>query len=227
MEEPITKEQWQSHFYHFALQQYLKEDQFAKEHNSANWIFDRKVNIYHMQGVSEEAITQVALGIEDLLKELFLNFEIVHLGTNRRIANYVALSAVGARIDVEKLSERIVLAKKDKPESVVLIAPQYLSGGDEHWGYSTFTRGCSFIAVPSDRQKELDFLRRLAKHEAGHLFGYETHHDENNVIGYDQVKDCNMLWRASTADLCDKCKDAMIYFWKGIEDNAGEKFFKQ
>lgn len=226
MTETTTKERWLNHFYYAALKKYLREDKFAKEHNYANWIFDRKVNIYNMQGVSEEAITQVALGIDDLLKELSLNFEINHLGTNRRIANYVALSAVGARIDVEKLGEKIVLAKKDKPESVVLIAPQYLSGGDEHRGYSTFTRGCSFIAVPSDRQKELDFLRRLAKHEAGHLFGYETHHDENKVIGYGQVKDCNMLWRASTTSLCDKCKDAMIYFWKALEDSSGEKFFR-
>ncbi len=225
MSKQVTKEQWQNHFKYANLQQILREDSFAKSRDSANWILSKEVRIYKLPSISSEAVKQVALGIDDLIKDISLDFSITDAGVSRTVANAVNQSAKNARVDPENLSRNLVLAKGSNYAKVVIF-PQYLSGGDGDWGYSVFSRGCLFIALPDARQKDLDFLRKVSKHEAGHLFGYRTHHDSVEVTGYNDDVDCNMLWRSSTKDLCDKCKDAIIYFWSGLEENSGEKFFK-
>jgi len=224
MLEVITKERWKNHFRYFGLQQILRDDVFATNQNSANWIFGREVKIYKFPSISDDALKQVALGINDLIEDINLNFQITDAGISRTVANAVNQSVKYGRIDPENLSKNLILSQGSDCAKVVIL-PQYLSGGDEDWGESRFTRGCMFLALPDERQEQLKFIRRVSKHEAGHLFGYRTHHDAVKVTGYED-KDCNMLWSVATADLCDKCKDAITYFWKGIKEYSGEKFFK-
>lgn len=112
----------------------------------------------------------------------------------------------------------------------VIITNQHLSGDKESWGYTEFRGDLSIISLPGNRRREHDYVMDLTKHEAAHLFGFDKHHDYVkatwDVAGYPTLDSCLMLWKVPTPQMCDLCADGLIYFWKGIEEQTGQKFFK-
>lgn len=236
----VTREQWQNHFYERALKKQLEADVLANQYNSANWVFGREIKVYRMPGVGEDLMKYVVLGIKDMMREIGLQFSVScpsRLNAPQEINEAVSRATkANGRLDPETLEQMLLQYQFRNPHQPklhgnVIVVDRYLTEGDENWGNSVFTRGCMILAVPGARQKSLEFIRKVAKHEAGHLFGYQTHHDEvlkhNNIRGYDVPSDCAMNWKCSTAELCDVCRDALTYFWKGIEDNSGEKFVER
>ena len=71
-----------------------------------------------------------------------------------------------------------------------------------------------------------NFLRRRAKHEAFHLLGLNFHHEDTRVKGYKNGALCNMRYNAPTQHLCEKCKNALLSFWEGIEYATKKQFVK-
>ena len=63
-----------------------------------------------------------------------------------------------------------------------------------------------------------NFLRCRAKHEALHLLGLNSHHEDIKVKGYKYNTLCNMNYNAPTQNLCKKCKDGLLSFWEGVKD---------
>ena len=85
------------------------------------------------------------------------------------------------------------------------------------WGVTEGSEyGCMTILLPKERQVRVnkEFLSRLGRHEGTHLLGLNMHHDESRVRGYTEPPDCNMYWRCSGTDTCDKCMDALKSYWK-------------
>lgn len=142
-----------------------------------------------------------------------------------------AATRADGRLDEHKLGSVLVAEHWRKPElgghphADILITDQHLVLGDENWGYGNYGQGFTAISVPGTRQDSVDFISNIAKHEAGHLFGFPEHHDNcRDIPGYTQVKDCLMFWQASTRQICERCSDAIKYFWKGIENKTGQRF---
>jgi len=229
-------------------QRYWKEDGWVKEVVGKdgrtvgifqNWIRGREIHVFRMPGVREEVVEAVILGINDMIREIrLLDFLIDkrrnYFGPHKSAVMQVRMAMTReGRLDEQGLAELIIAERwrnplqGGRPHADVVITDQFLSLGYENWGQAKFDYGYVLIAVPGRRQKSLDFIRNVAKHEAGHLFGFREHHDSHpDIPGYESIDDCNMLWRASSYETCGKCLDAMVHVWKGIEEKYGEKFLK-
>jgi len=203
-----------------------------------NWISGREIRVFRMPGVDERAVKPIVLGVNDLIRELGLPDFLIDLrknyfGPHESVIQQVQ-KATGSdrRLDAHELGY-ILLAEKYRdpafggsPHADLIITDQHIVLGNQNWGQSEFNKGYIVMSLPGERQGSSDFLRRLAKHEAGHLFGFNMHHDSEDIAGYAEPADCNMLWRASTSSTCDKCKDALVNFWRGIEERTGEIFLR-
>lgn len=212
-----TKQQWQEYFRTEALLDLFRIDP-QKNPNAAKWYTGRQIRIARLPEVSLAVVNPVALGIDELVKEIGLEFEIIDTGTPPAIQEITAYATKNGRVDTEILTTLLVTSRH-APYADVVLTPHFLTAGTQHWGESTFTRGTMILALPQQRQTSLGFLKNLAKHEAMHLSGYHFHHETQKVEGYEEPQDCAAYWRASTNYLCDKCKDALKSFWEGIKED--------
>ncbi|MBI4141685.1 hypothetical protein HY484_02045 [Candidatus Woesearchaeota archaeon] len=221
---PATKQQWVQYFREKALKDCFEKD--SQQHfNAANWFFGRQIRIARTKDISPAVVDHVARGIDELLQDIGLSFEIVDTETPASIDEYALYAVKEGNID-EHVLFSLLAASKNALYADVVLTPKYLIGGTEHWGVSSFTHGASILALPAERQHDLEFIKNMAKHEAVHLFGYYFHHDDYKIEGYSEPQDCVTYWRASTNYLCGKCKDALKEFWRGIEQNSGERFLR-
>jgi hypothetical protein len=163
-----------------------------------NWIYSGKIKIYEEGRVIPICLDLVCLGVQDMLSDIGLPFKI------------------------EKAGKTGSDSKIDPNCGAVIITDRYCTG-EANWGVTSHF-GKTFLQFPGKRQNS-NFCRQLTKHEMGHFLNFNiNHHDSTGPNGYREPKDCLMYWRASTSNLCGKCRDAIIYFWKGIEEATGRKF---
>lgn len=204
-------------------------------HNYPLWFVGKEIRIFRMPKVDEKVVPYVRAGIEDLIHQIGLDFNVTYYGPHPSAVEQVRESIKpDGRIDGDKLSQILVSENWRRPEyggrphTDIYITDRFLALGDRNWGQSQFVYGYMILALPRERQESLEFIRNISKHEAGHLLGFPEHHDGDfsDVKGYSPVQDCNMLWQASTRYTCDKCADALVYFWKGIEATTGQRFFR-
>src|SRR3989344_2905649 len=232
-------ETWRNHWFKCSHEESLKGID-GKVYQAHNWIYGREVRVFRMAEVDKKVVSFVAAGIQDLIGQIGLGFSVADYGVERNATEEVmqAIQPDG-RVSATKLGQ-ILIAERfrnpqygGRPHADVIITDRYLVKETEtdDWGQSQFRYGYIVLGLAGDRQKGLEFIRRLAKHESGHLFkgGHYQHHNEPplTIPGYRDVSDCNMLWRASTEYTCERCADAITYFWRGLEAKTGEKFFKK
>ncbi len=200
-----------------------------------DWIDGREVRMSKMPGVPENVVLSVRHGIQDALDRVGLNFDITYIGAHPSIIEQVREATKhDGTIDAGKLSKILIAeswrkpSEGGKPHADVLVLDKYLHGSQNDWGQSEFGMGYVFLSLPPNRQNSTGYLRNIAKHEGGHLFGYQAHHgwDDTNVRGYPNTPACNMTRSASTLDTCHKCTDAMTALWKGIEQRSGRRYLK-
>ena len=178
--------------------------------------YEKSIKLYRMPNVSDKVVSQVKSGIEQLIGELGLKYEVDCREPNMQVYGTIRNCIEDGVVNTKELSDRL----SDDFEMKVIILDNYLDTGRENWGKSEFRKGYIFISVPEERQNDYDFIRQIAKHEAGHLFGYHKHHSDTNVAGYQDSVHCNMNWTAETMKTCPKCLDAMKSFWNGINEDA-------
>ena len=209
----------------------------GKIFDSSRWIYGREVKIFRLTGVNPNVVKYVELGLMDRIDNIGLDFKVTLSLSDSRLEEYVRNSlGEDNKIDISILSKYIntdqkrVIENNETPFGYVLLTPFSFPKDEdvnyEYWGKSFFSTGYIALSLPKKNQNSFGFIRKLTKHEAGHLFGLGEHHDDIDVQGYDINEECNMLGDVPTAHTCNKCLDAMVYFWKGIENRTGEKFFK-
>lgn len=223
-------EAWRNYFYN------LDHTSGGPLDEPSNWIYSREVRIFKMPQVDEKVVNQVKAGIEELINQIGLDFRVNYYGIYPSVVDevYRSLQADGS-IDGMKLGEILAAGHwrepkfGERPHATAVIVDRFLyKVGDIDWGRAEYSNGYIVIALPGTRQNSLEFIGKIAKHEASRLFGFGENHDGDytNVNGYRPVQDCNMLWQAPTRFTCDKCADALTYFWKGIEARTGQRFFR-
>jgi hypothetical protein len=233
-ERTLSPEAWRTYFFN-QMYRLTQDGIDGHAYEATDWIYGKEIRIFPLPGICQEAARQIRLGIEDLIGQIGLDFSVDIYQPNAEVNVQVERSLNHAgQVDPDILG-KIVITEKARnpsfggtPHADVILTNKYLTDSDKDWGDSSFWRGVMTFALPGNRQRSLDFLRRIGKHEAGHLFGYHEHHDNpyTDVRGYGQAADCNMRWQATTSYTCDKCAEAIAYFWKGIESMTGQRFFR-
>ena len=225
MTQEKTKQEWFDHFYTKEFKRLLDEDKFAREQNTANWILGKEVRITRTPNVDIAAVTTVAKGIDELLREIGLDFQVIDVGIDSQIVTAVTYSTTQSGKIETQLLKKTLPTKRQADYASVVLTDKLFADGIKDWGEGNFPRGTLILALPQDRQHST-LLRNITKHETAHLFGYHYHHDDYKITGYKEPENCVMRWQASTNYLCDKCKYALKAFWKGIERDSGKRFMR-
>ncbi|MFH1127279.1 MAG: hypothetical protein ABIG84_00095 [archaeon] len=205
-----------------------------------NWINGREIRVFKEPKVAVKVVHPIVDALKNLIDEIGLDIQVNYFGNdstlNRQIEKYTSQDnyrKVGGSpvklLDGDSLSRELLTEdwRKYKPHADVIITDKYLKLGTENWGQSQFSLGTEIISLPDRRQDALEFIYNISKHEGEHLIGYNQHHDSNKVTGYKEPSDCLMYWKASTDRLCNKCKNATVFFWEGAKDRMNDTFFEK
>lgn len=228
----------------FNLSRQYDNSEPVKYFEGWRWIEGKEIKIFTDGNVDERAVEPVIMGINELIDDLGLDLRVRYfpkLASHPSVTKPIRLSTKGDFIDAQKIGRYFMAETWRQPpykqHADVLITNKPLLVGGENFGQCEFSLGYMLISLTDgtnnpkdDRNRQrpgmYDLVRRIAKHETGHLLGYQMHHEQTKVAGYAEPKDCAMYWRASTDVFCDKCKDALLGFWEGLEKETGKKFLK-
>jgi len=228
-----------------AIAKYTDNSDSVKRYEGWRWIEGKEIRLFTDGSVREEAVKPVVAGINELIDDLDLDLKVNYyrkFSDHPSVTEPIRLSMENGKLDGEKLG-RYFMAEtwrqppNGKQHADALVTNRILKVGGENFGQSTFSIGYIVMSLtdgtnnPKDKRDRQDpdmynLVRKIAKHEAGHLLGYNKHHDFCSVEGYDEPDDCLMYWRCSTDEICPKCKDALVGLWEGLEKKTGKKYFK-
>ncbi len=201
------------------------------------WINGREIRIFNYSKVPDYCLEPVTEGIKELVKEINLDFEVKTYGIDNHVEKCVDYMKDG-EVDFKGLINLFLdepyrkTQRGGKHHADVIILDQKAPYNEVDWGYGHFQQGIIFMYLPKQRQQSTNFIKRIAKHEAVHLLSLGYHHDfavnnlKNVVRAYNAPLNCVFEYSASTSDLCNMCKDALVYNWRDIEQKTGKRFFK-
>ncbi|MCI0557119.1 MAG: hypothetical protein MN733_01385 [Nitrososphaera sp.] len=196
------------------------------------WILGREIRISKTPEVRDEVIAHVMRGVADMFQEAGLEqFKIsYHASHWSAVEQITAAILPDGSLDYQKLWTIAVSEKwRDPVQGGTPHADIYVTHLTDSylWGASSFPHGCVTLFLPKERQANSRAIRINAKHETGHLLGYQEHHESVSVTGYNVPETCNMHHLDFALDLCDKCRDALVSIWEGIEQRFDQQFFKK
>ena len=202
---------------------YLKNNHFRK------WINNKEIHIFNFSNLRKEDIKHIKSGIEDAIAIVRLHFK-VYFNNESSIKKFSNLT--DEKIDSRKLLKMVIEERKkshkEHSDAFIFNNPIKSTNAVLRDGESlTYVpQGVMIFTFDAFKKYPHDFLSRRAKHEALHLLGLNFHHEGTKIEGYDNNILCNMNYNAPTQHLCRKCKDAIVYFWKGIEYATTKQFIK-
>ncbi len=211
------------------MEQILKGmvDPSNPEYTAADWISGKEIRISAVPGINRKAMEAVKQGFEDLINELHLDIDVNVYEADRTVTDPVEACTYSGGLNYEKLAKMYATEphRKQKQHADVVLTKENFIDDKVSWADSRFSTGTAIFALSGGRQNNYSFLRKLAKHEAGHLLGYRRHHDDFKVPDLD-ADSCVMDPSIPTDYNCDKCFNALNSFWQGLEKIAGKKFIK-
>ena len=217
-------------------------DNDGNEYEGWRWIEGREIRVFSDPSMPNRCINAVKRVIKGMISDVGLKLKLrsyTAYNEDPSITGPVRDSIQNGYLDGDKLS-RYFMAEEYRigdPPADVYIGNMPIVLGGENWGQSRFSMGAMVMALTpgynnpeDDRNRQdrdfVDLIERISKHETGHLLGYQQHHEQFDVDGYEEPEDCVMYWDSSTSYLCDKCGDAMKSFWEGLEEETNKRFFK-
>ena len=214
---------------------------------NGSWVLGKRIVVIKMPGINPDIGGFVSRGINRLLNETGLDIEVVWENIPFYY-NIIKNATRDGKVDVKSfgLMLKEVHSKDNfylrQPYGAVIIADQPITSTDQRGGIvlaeSHHLDGYSLISIPQiaefSRRLDPKYFERIvsetSKHEMTHLLSMLILHHEDYVInGYNQRVPCNMIsynYMIDQMGTCDKCKDAVIFFWKGIQERTGMRFFR-
>lgn len=175
------------------------DDMFRTPINEENskWI-QRGVKVYRAPPLRKEATDLAIRGFRDMISDVGLDFQIQDGGV---FYNEDKIGRYGN-----------ILLFNSSLDGVV-------------WGRAEFGQ----IQIPVHHLPDVSYLRKVVKHETGHFLGYSKHHEDfpNTKLGYVEPGECVMLYHIPTLNLCDKCRDSLIYAWMFKGEVDGHQYFRK
>ncbi|MFH1221807.1 MAG: hypothetical protein V1492_01845 [Candidatus Micrarchaeota archaeon] len=231
-DRPMPKADWQrywrqEHRYHSIS--VLGAD--GREYRASEAVKAKKIILNLKVGIDPSVVPVVMSGIREMITDIgVFGFTIVPSVDHASVKLLEAATTPDGRLDCYKLRELIVSEHVREPQlfgphADVIITDQRFMHGEtdrsEDWGFASFPYGLMVITIKDRRdldESALEFFKKMAKHETGHLLGFDEHHDSTSADGYRLTEKCVMLWEASTRVVCEKCLDGMKQFWRGFEN---------
>jgi hypothetical protein len=230
----LTANEWLSQFHRDVPIRMINDgilDPFDPEYTAADWVSGKEIRVLSMPGISSKATRVVKGSIKEVIDELHLDFDINVYDLDRSTKNLIECHISRNGLDYEGLSRALAIESYRKPHlggsqhADVILIPEFFDDDKVSWGVSRFSRGNILFALPNGRPNNLSFLRKIAKHESGHLLGYHLHHEDFSVPELD-AKYCVMDPSVPTDKVCDKCFNAINNFWMGLEKVTGDKYIR-
>ena len=198
------------------------------------WVYGREIRVYQAPDVHAGNAATIKQGVEALLKDLNLDFTVKVLPMPPAVlAAYNASTVIKTEsgrphtyISFNRLQARLIELRDNDPHADMLVVNAPMM---ECWwahGMATITSGLGIL-----EEDNVDF--HLGKHESGHLLGYLNHDDlPLFVIGYPWEsfpwnRDTLMMLYTPSTELSPRARDALTYFWRGMEKRTGRRFFKE
>lgn len=232
----LPKNEWARQFYSEVTLDAIRKgqlDSLNPEYTAADWISGKEIRVFAMPGINDNALHCVRDGVESLVDEVGLDIRVnayqIDDATRNMVNGYVGRNG----LDYESLVRALAVEKYRRPEfrgrqhADVLITKEFFDDDKISWGDSRFYTGTILLALPGDRQKNLGYLKNIARHEAGHLLGYHLHHEDIDVPELDNSPSCLMSPSVPSDYICDKCFVGIDSFWKGLENLTGDNYFRE
>lgn len=195
---------------------YLQNKHFRK------WINGKEIQILNFTNLGKNELKCIKAGVEDAIKLGKLHFK----------ASYCSkpyLRIEGGKIKSEKLLKAIVRmrAKNTKEHADILIVDKPVQSSKtlirDGEALTYVPEGVIIFTFEPSKKYPNNFLRRRAKHESLHLLGLNAHHEDTQVMGYNNDANCIMRYNAPTSSVCGKCRTALKSFWEGIRYATNKK----
>jgi hypothetical protein len=128
-------------------------------------------------------------------------------------------------VNFAKLESQLIELRRGDPHADMLVVNTPLAGIAWAHGMATFTSGVGVF-------EEDNVSFHLGKHETGYLLGY-LYHDSYPlyVLGYPWEgtpwgRDNLMMLYGVNCELSPRWRDALRYFWRGLERRSGKKYLR-
>jgi hypothetical protein len=198
-----------------------------------HWVDGREIRVYAGPGVPPRQATVIAEGAQAMVDDIGLDMRVVvkPLPEAMRAAyekSLVTKTIQGKRtpcVNFNTLERQLIEMRVGDPHADMLVTTAPIAECTWAHGMATFTSGLAILHNDS-----VNF--HLGKHETGHLIGYLFHDDlPLFVIGYPWEglpgrRETLMVLLSNSNDLSPRARDALHYFWRGMEDRAKKRFLK-
>ena len=222
----ITKfksvKEWKNYCFS-ANSSYFKNPHFRK------WINKKDIYIFNFSNIRKGHIQSIKLGIQDAIKMVGLHFKI-HYSNDYTIKKVINLT--NEKIYSNELLKMVIKERKKnhKDHAYIFIFNKQIESREDvirdGEALTYVSEGVMILTFDVFKSYPHSFLRRRAKHEAIHLLGLNSHHENTSVKGYANGANCVMRYNAPTMNLCKKCKDAIVSFWNGIKYATKKQYIK-
>ena len=198
---------------------YIKNSHFKK------WIHTKNIHLFNLSNLARTDVNYIKFGIEDAIKTARLNFRINYPKSKNLKKNTISKNKIISSIELLKM---VIEKRKENQNANILIFNNPIKSLNatikDGEALTYVSEGVMVFTFDTSSKYSHNFLRRRAKHEALHLLGLNSHHEDIKVSDYKYNTLCNMNYNAPTMHLCEKCKTALISFWKVIEHATGKQF---
>lgn len=208
-----------------------KRDTHGRFHTAWRWCEGQEIRVYQVPGVRAGAAETIAEGCRALQRDVHLDFTVKVMPMPANVldayqASLVERKVFGQRrqcVSFKRLEARLIELRDGDPHADMLVVNTPIAEAVWAHGMATFTSGLGVL--------EADNVSvHLGKHESGHLMGY-LYHDTLPlyVVGYPWEglpwsRDSLMVILGSNEALSPRSRDALRYFWRGMEQRQGRKY---
>ncbi|MHB9107364.1 MAG: hypothetical protein ACYDCO_09955 [Armatimonadota bacterium] len=195
-----------------------------------HWIDGKEIRIYPAPGVSMKDARTIEAGVQEMMDEVPLDFTVKALPMPPEVLKAYEESLVTKKdgqemISYNRLRARLVTLREGDPHADMLVVKQPITECSWAHGMASFTSGVGVLV-------EGFVDERLGKHESCHLIGYHYHDSLPLFIaGYPWEgppwnSDTLMVLYGGNNELSPRARDALRYFWRGMERRSGKQFLK-
>jgi len=221
----LAKRNWRKEWLDRGLYPFVKQPLGTRE--IGEWRKSREIVVFRTNGVSDQDAKAFAHSVQKTISELGLDLKVKYGGYRDTVAQMVEGSQKEGRVNYRKLSSEIKKSRGGQGKAVIFLTEQPVDSSGSACGSKKFEFGASVCQIPKAAQGAIPAIQKAAKHDTLHLLGFDEHHDEVGEQGYAGQPDCIASERPKSNSLCNKCSDAIIYFWKGLSRADGADYFKK
>lgn len=224
---------WQHGFHAYANCRPIA-DARGRQVEAWRWVEGKEIRLYTSAYFPTSRVRLDAANMQDLLDGLGLNITIRILPQPARVSRAIARSVIRkhqqASVSFPRLCRELV-ASRDGRYAEMVYVPGMIDAEPEVTGSAVFSYG---VGILNARLSTCI----TARHELGHLLGYHMHDSwPLLVLGYANPQWASrrskqtgeyqtlMMPDAAGYELSPRSHDALIFFWRGLEQRTGQHYF--